>query len=135
MSQPQRTAASEEYFPAWAELLDACKYCRLSGWRFLPLDFDLRRPVSSPEALAARVRALPTIIRYAERCRSAGQEGPLLSERDAAYQMMKKTCVGLGVSREELHLIRKAAITALLAKGKAVGRARSGSRVWRLDDI
>jgi len=110
LAEPKRTAASEEYFPAWAELLDACReYCRLSGWRFMPLDFDLRRPVPSPEALAARVRALPMVLRYAERCRSAGQEGPLLSEfrqsqrllaRDAAYQMMKKTCVALGVSRD-----------------------------------
>ena len=78
---PVRTGASKAAFPAWEPLLDACShYCQLSGWRFLTFDFDLSRAAPSAAALDSRVRALPTVLEYAEYCRGASERGALLIE-------------------------------------------------------
>ena len=103
----------------WAALIEACsEYAALSGWRFVGHDFlNLDSPASSA-VRAAKTRALPTALEYADRVRScaaaaivaaaAGEPPPeLVSEfqacqrlvaSEAVYNSMVATLAAVGLS-------------------------------------
>lgn len=71
------------YFPAWAALLCACEsYCKYSGWRYVPADFDMTNlpNTTDREMHAARVRAMPCVHAYAEWLNGAGAGDPVATD-------------------------------------------------------
>ena len=80
-SPPCRYQGGEDTpYPHWAELLEACEeFAVLSGWRFILVDF-MRMDAAdgtagAPIEAAARARAMPTALHYADRVRARRAAG------------------------------------------------------------
>lgn len=90
-------------FDEWRALLAAChEYAALKGWRFVKLDLmtGLGDTRESEELRAARERAMPMALAYADRvraCLAASQEGAepprLLSEFHACQRLVAEAAV------------------------------------------
>jgi hypothetical protein len=102
---------------AWQPLLIACDdYARLSGWRFTLAEFmRMDGEAQRPELHAARIRAMPTALEYADRVtrlvssQVPPEQSPLLGEfcacqrlvaSEAIYRTMLSTVTALGLTRE-----------------------------------
>jgi hypothetical protein len=93
-------------FPHWAGLLDACEeFAALSGWRFILADFmrmeEADSSAGSPAQAAARARALPTALEYADRVAALVAMAP--AEREASRLYAEFALCQRLVAKEAVH--------------------------------
>eukprot|EP00316_Scyphosphaera_apsteinii_P020875 CAMPEP_0119301644 /NCGR_PEP_ID=MMETSP1333-20130426/3380_1 /TAXON_ID=418940 /ORGANISM="Scyphosphaera apsteinii, Strain RCC1455" /LENGTH=356 /DNA_ID=CAMNT_0007303767 /DNA_START=58 /DNA_END=1128 /DNA_ORIENTATION=- len=93
-------------FTEWQELLDACTdYATKRGWRFDMTDFmDLDSAAKDHEAQAARIKAMPVALQYADRLATPSAYPELLAQFrrcqqlvavEAVYNTLVTTCRAL----------------------------------------
>lgn len=122
--------------PQWSQLLDACEdYAVLQGWRFDQDHFMSLDQAEAEQARAARVKAMPVALTYADRLKTTDDASPLLAElrlceQFVAIEAVHNTMVSTCKVRAARCRVRRSPSPQSLCRrsGDGVTRLRQGRR-------